>query len=197
MQANIALGIKHVNLEVIMSMGIETIAGLTETVVGPTEENVKQKIVVPLLELLGHKRENMNFEYRTQSGGKIDILLGKSLPPDCKVIIDTKNYNVELNVASKARIVTLDELVKAGHLKDGETLFLCYLSREFKDETAQVIAHSNKLKYKDGKFYSKTQLASKLLLKYKVIKNPSVQGPKFWKTSRGKLLHDLEQQVRK
>ena len=75
---------------------IERIARLRETDIGPAEENVKQKIVVPLLELLGHKRENLDFEYRTRRGGKIDIFI-KNVHHDCKIIIDTKNYNENLN----------------------------------------------------------------------------------------------------
>jgi hypothetical protein len=75
---------------------VERISKLTEKDIGPTEENVKQKIIVPLLELLGHKRENLEFEYRSRSGGKIDIYI-KNVPSDCKVIIDTKNYNENLN----------------------------------------------------------------------------------------------------
>ncbi len=75
---------------------IERISKLRESDIGPTEENVKQKVVVPLLDLLGHKRENLEFEYRTRSGGKIDIYI-KNVPSDCKVIIDTKNYNENLN----------------------------------------------------------------------------------------------------
>jgi len=55
-----------------INQSVERIAKLTEKDCGPTEENVKQKIIVPLLELLGHKRENLEFEYRTRSGGKID-----------------------------------------------------------------------------------------------------------------------------
>jgi len=77
-------------------MDIEKIVGLSESDVGPTEENVKQKLIVPLLELLGHQRENMEFEYRTRTGGKLDIYI-KNVPSDCKVIIDTKNYNENLN----------------------------------------------------------------------------------------------------
>jgi hypothetical protein len=64
---------------------IERIASLRQSDIGPTEENVKQKVIVPLLELLGHKREDLEFEYRTQRGGKIDIFI-KNVPPDCKVI---------------------------------------------------------------------------------------------------------------
>ena len=75
---------------------IEKISILRENEIGPTEENVKQKIVVPLLELLGHKRENLEFEYRTRRGGKLDIFI-KNVPGDCKVIIDTKNYTENLD----------------------------------------------------------------------------------------------------
>lgn len=76
---------------------IEKIVNLKEKDVGQTEENVKQKIVVPLLELLGHKREDLEFEYRTKSGqGKIDIFI-RNVPADCKVLIDTKNYTEDLN----------------------------------------------------------------------------------------------------
>lgn len=75
---------------------IERIAKLKETDIGPTEENVKQKVIVPLLELLGHRREDLEFEYRTRRGGRIDIFI-KNVPPDCKVIIDAKNYNENLD----------------------------------------------------------------------------------------------------
>lgn len=75
---------------------IERIAKLKETDIGPTEENVKQKVIVPLLELLGHRRENLEFEYRTRRGGRIDIFI-KNVPRDCKVIIDAKNHNENLD----------------------------------------------------------------------------------------------------
>ncbi len=75
---------------------IERIAKFKESDIGPTEENVKQKVIVPILELLGHKREDLEFEYRTRSGGKIDVYI-KNVPTDCKVIIDTKNYSENLN----------------------------------------------------------------------------------------------------
>lgn len=79
-----------------IKQAIERIAKLRESDIEPTEENVKQKVIVPLLELLGHKKEKLEFEYRTRRGGKIDIFI-KNVPPDCKVIIDTKNYNENLN----------------------------------------------------------------------------------------------------
>ncbi len=79
-----------------MKEAIERIAKLRQSDIGPTEENVKQKVIVPILELLGHRREDLEFEYRIQTGGRIDIYI-KNVPSDCKVIIDTKNYNENLN----------------------------------------------------------------------------------------------------
>jgi hypothetical protein len=74
---------------------IERITNLTEKEVGYKEENVKLKIIVPLLELLGHKKEDLDFEYGVKRK-EIDIFI-KGLPDDCKVIIDTKKYNENLN----------------------------------------------------------------------------------------------------
>ena len=79
-----------------MKEAIERIAKLRQSDIGPTEENVKQKVIVPILELLGHRREDLEFEYRIRTGGRIDIYI-KNVPSDCKVIIDTKNYNENLN----------------------------------------------------------------------------------------------------
>lgn len=73
------------------------VAELRKSDIGPTEENVKQKVIVPILELLGHTRESLEFEYRTRRGGKIDIFIKTSVPSDCRVIIDTKNYDENLN----------------------------------------------------------------------------------------------------
>ncbi len=77
--------------------GIDTIAELRKSDIGLTEENVKQKVIVPILEFLGHKRESLEFEYRTRRGGKIDIFIKTNVPSDCRVIIDTKNYDENLN----------------------------------------------------------------------------------------------------
>lgn len=339
---------------------IEKIAKFRENEIGPTEENVKQKIIVPILELLGYEREELEFEYRTKSGGKIDIFV-KNVPRDCKVIIDTKNYSENLNdyveqikdysfdeaalmailangseiriysplggiafersllysikradlakevtwnilsnllskdnilnrkvlqkieerekeiketlsaeehfqgeheaniesidsdieakedeieqlkvkrdnlvkeinekltvlwskiglplelfkiphttfnrvgefpeYAQKAGRVHLKELVNIGLLRDGQTL-LFYNTRTFNDEQAQVIALSNKLKYRsDGKIYSISELAKILLIKHGFKRDEhGVAGPKYWRTEEGKLLNDLNEQIRR
>ena len=74
---------------------LKHIAELKREEVGKSEENVKQKIVVPLLECLGHHRTLLDFEYGT-GGRRIDIFI-KDLPKDCKVVIDTKNYDEDLD----------------------------------------------------------------------------------------------------
>lgn len=74
---------------------LKRITELTREQVGRSEENVKLKIAVPLLDCLGHHRNQLDFEYG--SGGKrIDIFV-KDIPKDCKVIIDTKNYDEDLS----------------------------------------------------------------------------------------------------
>ncbi|MEM0139666.1 MAG: type I restriction enzyme HsdR N-terminal domain-containing protein [Ferroplasma sp.] len=81
---------------IINKSDVSKIAELTEKEVGSTEENVKQKIIVPLLEILGHKRQDLEFEYKTSNGGRIDIFI-KNVSSDCKVLIETKNYNEDLS----------------------------------------------------------------------------------------------------
>ncbi len=99
--------------------GIERIARLTENEVGPTEENVKQKIVVPLLELLGHRRVDLEFEYRTRRGGKLDIFI-RNVPADCRVIIDTKSYNENLSeFLEQVKEYTFDENALLAVLANG------------------------------------------------------------------------------
>lgn len=344
---------------------LKKIASFNENDIGPTEENVKQKIIVPLLILLGHKREDLEFEYRTRRGGQIDIFI-KNVPADCKVLIDTKNYSENLTdhieqikgytfdeaallavIANGAEIriysplrgvefersllysiqrkdvvkdsvwqtfssllayenlqnknaikvievrekeikdtiaeeekideeytgrietidadieakeeeieqlkkdreiltkemenkksqiwnsiglplellkipqtatyvrttgpigtiseytrkagrVTFQELVDAGLIKNGQTLYF-YNTRFFKEEQAQIIAQSNRLKYKnDGKIYSTSELAKVFLIKHHFKRDDhGVAGPKYWKTEDGKLLNDINEQLRR
>jgi len=97
----------------------------------------------------------------------------------------------------KAKKVTFQELEKAGLVKDGQILCF-YHTRVFDDEQAQIVTSSNELEYKaDGKVYSASELAKKLLIKhgFKHDEHP-VAGPKYWKTEDGKLLDDLNEQIR-
>lgn len=96
----------------------------------------------------------------------------------------------------RGRRVTFNELISAGLLRDGQVLYF-YHTRPFTNERAQVIASSNQLKYEgDGRAYAISELAKILFPKYG-FKEQEVQGPKYWKTEDGKLLHDLNEQIRK
>lgn len=76
---------------------LKQIEELTRDEVGRSEENVKQKIAVPLLEIFGHSRNDLDFEYGIgEKRERVDIFI-KNLPIDCKVIIDTKNYDEDLD----------------------------------------------------------------------------------------------------
>jgi hypothetical protein len=97
----------------------------------------------------------------------------------------------------KAKKVTFQELEKAGLVKDGQILRF-YHTRVFHASEAQIVTSSNELKYKaDGKLYSASELAKKLLIEYgfKHDEHP-VAGPKYWKTEDGELLDDLNEQIR-
>ena len=97
----------------------------------------------------------------------------------------------------KARKVTFEELIDAGLLGDGQVLYF-YHTQPFKDERAQIIASSNKLKYEvDGGIYSSSELAKILLIKHGFKHDEhGVAGPRYWKTEDGKLLDDLNEQIR-
>lgn len=106
----------------------------------------------------------------------------------------TKRIDYSSKIAGR---VTFEELVGAGLLRDGQFLYF-YNTRPFADERAQVMASSNQLKYAgDSHAYSKSKLA-KILLKKHGFKHDDldVQGPKYWKTEDGKLLQELEEQIR-
>jgi len=113
--------------------------------------------------------------------------------PTVKPVTGTKDEEGK----AKARKVTLQELTKAGLVKDGQILCF-YHTRLFNDEQAQIITSSNELKYKaDGKLYSVSELAKNLLMKHGFKHDEhGVAGPKYWKTEDGKLLDDLNEQIR-
>jgi len=98
---------------------------------------------------------------------------------------------------AKARKVTFPELVNAGLVKDRQVLCF-YHTRLFSEEQAKIVAPSNELKYEgDDKLYSASELAKKLLIKHGFKHDEhGVAGPKYWKTEDGKLLDDLNEQIR-
>jgi hypothetical protein len=97
----------------------------------------------------------------------------------------------------KAGRVSLQELVNAGLVRDGQTLHF-YHTRPFTQEQATIIASSSKLRYKvDGRTYSISKLAEILLKKHGFKHDRhGVAGPLYWKTCDGKLLNDLNEIIR-
>jgi len=98
----------------------------------------------------------------------------------------------------KAGRVTLQELINAGLIRDGQTLFFYHSRQTFKDEKVSILASMNKVKYeRDGKIYSLSELAKILLQKHCGKRDDhQVAGPKYWQTYDGRLLDELNEQVR-
>jgi hypothetical protein len=69
---------------------LRRLANLSKTDIRHTEESVKMNFVVPVLECFGHK--GLDFEDRYK-----DIVIKKNLPKSSKVIVETKNYDKDLN----------------------------------------------------------------------------------------------------
>jgi len=97
----------------------------------------------------------------------------------------------------KAKKVSFRELEKAGLAKDGQILCF-YHTRLFDNEQARIVMSSNELGYKaDGNLYSASELAKKLLIKHGFKHDEhGVAGPRYWKTEDGKLLDELNEEVR-
>lgn len=98
----------------------------------------------------------------------------------------------------KARHVSLQELVDSGLIRDGQTLFFYHTGQAFKDEKVTVLASMNKVKYEsDRKIYSLSELAKVLLQKHCGKRDDhQVAGPRYWQTYDGRLLNDLNEQIR-
>jgi hypothetical protein len=98
----------------------------------------------------------------------------------------------------KSRKVFLKELVEAGLIREGQTLYF-FNTQLFKEDQATIISSSNALRYnKDNKIYSISKLAEILLKKHGFKHDDhGVAGPRYWKTYDGKLLNDLNEIIRK
>lgn len=116
------------------------------------------------IEQLKNERENLAKEVKIKIAKVWNAL---SLPLDLFTPLGTPStIGPSHGYAGKAGRVTLQELVNAGLVRDGQTLYFHH-AQLFQDEQAQIIASSNKLKYKtDGKIYSISELAKILLIKH-------------------------------
>lgn len=150
------------------------------------------------IEQLKTERENLEKEVKTKVSG-IWNALGLPLELFTSSSNTIKAGGPSSESLVKGKRVTLQELVNAGLIKDGQTLFLFYGQR-ISDEQVQIVVTSNKVKYKkDGKLYTTSDLALNLLKKHKLIGSDrtSIRGPLHWQTENGKILNDLNEQVRR
>lgn len=109
---------------------------------------------------------------------------------------DTKDFPTAFS--PRTIKVSIANLVEAGLINNKEILYF-YNNRIYKDEQAEVIAETNKVKYlKDNKTYSVSELARTIRtqLGYRYTDKATCAGPKFWMTKDGKLLNDLNNQYR-
>jgi len=88
----------------------------------------------------------------------------------------------------KKKRVKLSELVGAGLLRDGETLFFVGPGRH-QNEKAKIVSRQNQLRHK-GKLYSPSALAQQLL------NSKDLQGPLYWRTRDGKKLSQINDEYR-
>lgn len=68
---------------------IRKLANLTKEEIGKSEEDVKINFIVPLFEAFGHER--LKFEHRWKDA------IFENLDPSCKLVIETKNYDKDLD----------------------------------------------------------------------------------------------------
>jgi len=109
-----------------------------------------------------------------------------------------KKVDIRRKKGERAGRVSLQELVGAGLIRDGQTLFFYHTGQTFKDEKVTVLASMNKIKYeRDGEIYSLSELAKILLQKHCGKRDDhQVAGPLYWQTYDGRLLNDLNEQIR-
>lgn len=74
-----------------MESCLKKIASYSIKDIGWTEENVRNIVVVPMLQCLGHDVSQLDFEHR-----RIDIVI-KGLPSHSQVVVETKRHKLNLD----------------------------------------------------------------------------------------------------
>ncbi len=111
--------------------------------------------------------------------------------------MDSDEQNHNEYICKKAGKVSFSELADHGLIKDGQKLFL-YCNGTIRDEQVFVSLKDNKIKYKDGKYYSPSRLALEILKRRKLTQSrKAIRGPDHWQTESGELLTVLHDKVRK
>ncbi|MBU2565179.1 MAG: hypothetical protein KJ655_02860, partial [Candidatus Thermoplasmatota archaeon] len=153
------------------------------------------------IEQLKKERESLAKEVNTKISeiwNALDLPLNLFRIPILTPSAEITSVGVPSEYVRKARKVTLQEIVDAGRVRNGQILYFFH-GRVFKDEQAEIVANQNKLKYKgDGKLYSISEIAKIIDIKLGLKHDEhGVAGPRYWQTEDGKLLHDLNEIVRR
>jgi hypothetical protein len=151
------------------------------------------------IEKLKKEKEDLEKEESTKISEVWNTL---GLPLDIYATLPTSSIEKTMDdlgkePQGKAKKVTLQELVDAGLVKNGQTLYFFH-GKVYKDKQAEIVTNENKLRYKhDGKLYSVSELAKNIDIKLGLKHDEhGVAGPRYWETEDGKLLHDLNEIVR-
>jgi len=90
---------------------LKALAALQPEDIRGSEENLKQKFLVPLLEALKHEKRYLDFE-RPVHGGRLDVFV-TGLPKDCKVAVETKRFgeDLDLHLTQIAKYAALEGLL--------------------------------------------------------------------------------------
>jgi len=94
---------------------LEGLALLERSIVGTSENNVKIKMVIPLLQILGHKIYDLDFEYGYELDAKkerIDIFI-RNLLYDNRVIIETKSFGTSMGRDEEKQLANYAKHVNA------------------------------------------------------------------------------------
>lgn len=152
------------------------------------------------IEQLRKEKEVLEKEVKTKiidiwSAIGLSLNLFRILAPTPPEVITTVGPEYQV----KARKVTLQELVDVGLVRNGQVLYFSHHGKVFRDEQAEIVANQNKLKYKsNGKLYSISELAKEIDIKVGLKHDDhGVAGPSYWQTEDGKLLHNLNEIVRR
>ena len=101
--------------------------------IGDSEESVKINFVVPVLECFGHERFEFEYKYK-------DIFIKKNLPNSSKVIVETKNYDKDINKElQQLERYCNEELPLLGIIANGHEIRIFSHSWRFRDFRDRVI----------------------------------------------------------
>ncbi len=155
-------------------------------------EYLEQKIKSEILEFMRINEQIFEFN-------KEIVLLRKQIPSiRLNKIIKMPHSGNQIVNTSKKKKVNLSQLVQYNKIKEGDKLFFYERTRKklYKDEYAFVTG--DKIRYcRDNRLYSLSDLARRLRKGVGLTDTEQeTQGPIYWITKKGKIIDELNNEVR-